>query len=125
MSESAFTLDSTKLSNHVKSVGATGKGKSTQIQHVANENDISYAEAEKLLQPSPEQVEAQNKIEHEVRMLNESRLLATKKACWDNSDKDGLEFMAFYDALSEVLNISEPTVAQIEKVFMMLPNDVF
>jgi hypothetical protein len=105
--------------------GQVGSGKSMILQRYADENNISYEEAEKMSQPSAEEVQRAEKEKTENQLNDEKRLLATKLAYWDNSAFDKWEFSNFSEQLSCQLEVEDPTNEQIKMLFLMIPDDLF
>lgn len=114
-----------QINMHQIIFGQSGSGKSLFIQRHADDNNISYDEAEKAFQPSEEQLKESKKAKAEAQINDKKRLLATKLTYWEHSTFDKFEFSNFHDCLTSYLDIDEPTDEQIKTLYLMIPDDMF
>lgn len=104
-------------------LGTTGKGKSKFCQQYADQEGISYEEAEKRWQPTEEMLEDRRQQVEVQRMKDAKRIQAVRDAYWAATDTDSNEFSTIYDACAEFIG-AEISSHQSKEVFDILPKEI-
>lgn len=125
MSERTIFLNSgiTDDGRHIMMMGSSGKGKSRLLQQYAQQEGISYEEAERRCQPTKEELERRRNETEESRVKDAKRLQAVRDAYWSATDADSNEFSSMHDACTQFLG-RELSHDQLKRVFDYLPGEI-
>nr|WP_011031946.1 MULTISPECIES: hypothetical protein [Pseudomonas]CAD13467.1 hypothetical protein [Pseudomonas sp. SLT2001]CEK42432.1 hypothetical protein PQBR55_0053 [Pseudomonas fluorescens SBW25] len=103
---------------HTMIVGGSDNAKSALLMAEARRRGISY---EDLLQPSPEQIEADCESESISEAQKEKCLAAVCEAYWANSPLESTSLQQLHDTLVVAELSEEPTPEQVKALLMLLP----
>ena len=102
-------------------VGHSGKGRSTLIQQMADQQSMTYKKMERRCQPTEAQIQHRKQEEKASQLASQKRLQMIRDAYWNGSDES--EFYDLHDTIVDFLNIA-PTKEQVRAVFNLLPSSI-
>lgn len=103
---------------HTMIVGGSGNAKSALLVAEARRRGISY---EELLQPSPEQIEADCESESFSEAQEAKCLAAVCEAYWANSPLESTSLQQLRDTLVVAELSEEPTSEEVKALLLLLP----